>query len=63
MHLFAVQQTASGATFSKSRVSPASPERASGFPRAAVLGERALFAWTDAAEPARIRVAAAELGR
>ena len=41
-------------------VSPASGERASGFPRAAVLGDRVLFAWTDAGEPARIRVAAAD---
>ncbi|MGH7563761.1 MAG: sialidase family protein [Gemmatimonadota bacterium] len=42
-------------------VAPASPERASGFPRAAVLGNRVVFAWTEPGDPSRIRLAIAFL--
>lgn len=37
--------------------------RSSGFPRLAVAGDRAVFAWTDPGEPPRVRTAAIALDR
>jgi hypothetical protein len=42
-------------------VATSSEERASGFPHVALSGDRAIFAWTDPTEPARVRTAAIPL--
>jgi hypothetical protein len=44
-------------------VSATSPERASGFPRMERIGNRVYFAWTEVAEPARVRMATLDLPR
>lgn len=42
-------------------ISPTSPARSSGFPRMARAGDVLLLAWTDPAEPSRVRSAVARL--
>jgi hypothetical protein len=49
---------ADGATVTVARTAAA---RAAGFPQMVRSGDRLVFAWTDAAEPTRLRTAAAEL--
>ncbi|UCE02350.1 MAG: exo-alpha-sialidase [Candidatus Latescibacterota bacterium] len=44
-------------------VSTTSPERASGFPRMERIGNHVYFAWTEVAEPTRVRMATLELPR
>lgn len=45
------------------RVGTSSPARAAGFPRTAVAGDRVYYAWTEPAEPARIRLSHAKIDR
>jgi hypothetical protein len=42
-------------------VAESSDGRSSGFPRMVLAGDRVVFAWTEAGEPSRVRVAAASL--
>lgn len=44
------------------RLADTSSERASGFPRMARLGDRILFAWTEAGDPPRVRTAVGHVG-
>lgn len=52
-----------GAAGPSTRVAVASEARAGGFPRMAVAGDRALFAWTRPGEPAEVRVAVTPVDR
>ena len=57
MHPF----TRSGVAGRAVTVARSSANRSSGFPQMIRAGDRLLFAWTDAAEPLRLRTATADL--